>query len=67
MAGKRKNSKKILNSILAIIVLLIILLFGQNEQIQKYIDSFQYNSTNEIISTVQESESGKTIVIGSGN
>ena len=67
MMGKRKNSKKILNSILAIIVLLIILLFGQNERIQEYIENVQYNSINEVSSTVQDTKNGKTIVIGSGD
>lgn len=63
----RKNNKKILNSILAIIILLIVVLFGQNEQIQKNIENLQYNPANEVISKVQDTKNGKTIVIGSGD
>lgn len=67
MAGKRKTNKKIINSIVTIIILLIIALFSQNEEFQKYIENIQYTSTNEIESTIQETEKGKKIVIGSGD
>lgn len=60
----RKNNKKIINSIFAIILLLIIALFSQNEKVQKYINDID-NTGNNLVSTIQETESGKTIVIGS--
>lgn len=69
MARKRSN-KKIINSILSIIMVAIIALISQNEEVQKYISNTSLNSTleNESISTIQENENGtKTILIGSGN
>ena len=66
MARKKSSNKKLINSIFSIIIFLIIAIFAQNEDIQNYIDNTD-NSENNLISTIQESESGKTIVIGSGD
>ena len=68
--AKKKNSKKLINSIISIIIVIIIVLISQNQEIQKYISSTTSNliSENGIASTIQENENGtKTIVIGSGN
>ena len=68
--AKKKNSKKLINSVISIIIVIIIVLISQNQEIQKYISSTTSNliSENGIPSTIQENENGtKTIVIGSGN
>lgn len=69
MARKRSN-KKLINSILSIIIVAIIALISQNEKMQNYISNTSLNSTseNELVSTIQENENGtKTIVVGSGD
>lgn len=70
MARKRKNNKKIINTIFSIIILIIIALISQNQEIQNYISNTTSDSVseNELISTIQENQNGtKTIVIGSGD
>lgn len=68
--SKKKNSKKLINSVISIIIVIIIVLISQNQEIQNYISNITSNSIseNEITSTIQENENGtKTIVIGSEN
>lgn len=68
--ARKKNNRKLINSILAIIIVIIIALICQNQEIQNYISNATSNSTseNELVSTIQESENGtKTIVIGSAD
>lgn len=68
--ARKKNNKKLINSILSIIIVIIIALISQNQEIQNYISNTTSNSTseNELVSTIQESKAGtKTIVIGSGD
>lgn len=70
MARKRKNNKKIINTIFSIIILIIIALISQNQEIQNYISNttLDLTSENKLVSAVQENENGaKTIVIGSGD
>lgn len=64
--AKKKSNKKLINSIFSIIILLVIALFSQNDDIRNYINDTN-NSESNLISTIQETKSGKTIVIGSGN
>lgn len=62
--ARKRNNKKLINSILSIIIVIIIVLISQNQEIQNYISNT--TSENELTSTIQENENGtKTIVIGS--
>ena len=68
--AKKKNSKKLINSVISIIIVIIIVLISQNQEIQNYISNIISNSIpeNEPASTIQEKENEtKTIVIGSGD
>lgn len=67
MARKKKN-KKLINSILSIIALIIIALISQNQELQNYMSNATLDSTskNKIVSTIQENGT-KTVVIGSGD
>ena len=66
--AKKKNEKKLINSILSIIIIIIIAIISQNPKIQSYISNTNLVPENEIASTIQENENGtKTILIGSGN
>lgn len=67
MARKKKN-KKLINSILSIIALIIIALISQNQELQNYMSNATIDSTskNKIVSTIQENGT-KTVVIGSGD
>lgn len=67
MARKKKN-KKLINSILSIIALIIIALISQNQELQNYMSNATLYSTskNKIVSTIQENGT-KTVVIGSGD
>lgn len=68
--AKKRNNKKLINSILSIIIVIIIALISQNEGIQNYISNTTSDSTseNKLVSTIQENENRtKTIVIGSGD
>ena len=67
MARKKKN-KKLINSILSIIALIIIALISQNQELQNYMLNATLDSTskNKIVSTIQENGT-KTVVIGSGD
>ena len=67
--ARKKKSKKLINSILSIIALIIIVLISQNQELQNYISNETSNSTsekNKIVSTIQENGT-KTVVIGSGD
>lgn len=64
--ARKRNNKKLINSMLSIIIVIIIALISQNQEIQNYISNT--TSENELISTIQENENGtKTIVIGSAD
>lgn len=67
-----KRNKKIINTIYSIIILIVLSIFGQNEEIQSYISDITKKSENEIISNktknIKESEDKtKSIIIGSGD
>lgn len=64
--AKKKSNKKLINSIFSIIIILVIALFSQNDDIQNYINDIN-NLESNLISTIQETESEKIIVIGSGD
>lgn len=64
--AKKRNNKKLINSILSIIIVIIIALISQNEGVQNYISNT--TSENKLVSTIQENENRtKTIVTGSGD
>ena len=66
--ARKKNNKKLINSILTIIILIILAILSQNEKIQETFTSNLNKSNNEITtknSNVITSENGqKTIIIG---
>lgn len=68
MTRKKKSNKKLINTIISLIILIIFALCSQNKEIQKYIIGDTIENSNNIISTIQESKNEtKTIVIGNGN
>lgn len=65
--ARKKYNKKLISSILSIIIIISIVIISQNQELKNYVSKtiFNLKLENRIVSTIQETEKGKTIVIGS--